>query len=28
MENDENVEIQILSGGTIYTDLIEEYASW
>lgn len=27
MENDENVEIQILSGGTIYTDLIEEYAS-
>jgi hypothetical protein len=26
MENDENVEIQILSGGTIYTDLIEEYA--
>jgi hypothetical protein len=28
MEDDENVEIQILSGGTIYTDLIEEYTSW
>jgi hypothetical protein len=27
MENDENIEIQILSGGTIYTDLIEEYTS-
>jgi hypothetical protein len=27
MEDDENVEIQILSGGTIYTDLIEEYTS-
>ena len=27
MENDERVEIEILSGGTIETDLIEEYGS-
>jgi hypothetical protein len=28
MENDERVEIEILSDGTIDTDLIEEYGSW
>jgi hypothetical protein len=28
MENDERVEIEVLSGGTIETDLIEEYGSW
>jgi len=27
MENDERVEIEILSDGTIDTDLIEEYGS-
>jgi hypothetical protein len=28
MEKDERVEIEILSDGTIDTDLIEEYVSW
>jgi hypothetical protein len=28
MEKDERLEIEILSDGTIDTDLIEEYGSW